>query len=160
MTERISIEPIGCVHASQEGYSLEIFEPYRDALLGLEKFSHVLVFWWAHRCDQPDQRETLVVDLPYARGSRAGVFACRSQSRPNPIALTTCNLIHVDEKTGLVVLPWIDALDGTPVIDLKPFIPSSDRPREFHVAPWMADWPQWMEESAQYFQDHAVDFGD
>lgn len=60
----------------------------------------------------------------------------------------------------MVILPWIDAFDGTPVIDLKPFIPSSDRVRDFRVAPWMAAWPEWMEDAGAYFVEHAVDFGD
>jgi tRNA-Thr(GGU) m(6)t(6)A37 methyltransferase TsaA len=159
MKDNILIKPIGKVHAVEDSFSLEIFQPYRTALTGLDQFSHALVFWWADRCDQPQLREILVVDLPYARGTRAGVFACRSERRPNPIAVTTCALIHVDEKSGTVVLPWIDALDGSPVIDIKPFIPSSDRVRNFHVASWMKDWPEWMEDADQYFQEHAVDFG-
>ena len=77
-------------------------------------FSHVLVFWWADRNDQAALRETTLVDLPYAPGLRKGVFACRSERRPNPLALTTCYIIQVDVEKGLVMLPWIDALDGTP----------------------------------------------
>ena len=160
MSKQINLDPIGKVHAGAEGYSLEIFEPYREALEGLEQFSHVLVFWWADRNDQAALRETTLVDLPYAPGLRKGVFACRSERRPNPLALTTCYVIQVDVEKGLVVLPWIDALDGSPLLDLKPFIPSSDRVRDFHVAPWMAEWPEWMEDAAAYFEEHAVDFGD
>lgn len=154
------LRPIGEVRVSSDGFMIAISEPYREALRGLDQFSHVLVFWWADRSDNAQDRVLLDVDLPYARGTKAGVFACRSESRPNPIALTTCALLNVDMDTGMVILPWIDALDKTPIIDLKPFIPTSDRVRDFHVAPWMSDWPHWMEEAGQFFQDHAVDFGD
>lgn len=160
MEETYSLQAIGKVHASSEGFMIEVFEPYRAALDGLGQFSHALVLWWADRNDNPEARAVLEVDLPYAKGKGAGVFACRSERRPNPIAVTTCALIHVDEKAGQIIVPWMDALDGTPVIDLKPFIPASDRVRDFHVAPWMSDWPEWMEDSAQYFEEHAVDFGD
>ncbi len=160
MEEKYMIDPIGKVHEGMDGYSLEIFQPYRDALMGLDQFSHALVFWWADQCDRSDLRKTIVVDLPYARGTQAGVFACRSQSRPNPIAVTTCALLNVDKQHGIIVLPWIDAFDGTPVVDIKPFMPTSDRVRDFHVAPWAKDWPEWMEDTGQYFQEHAVDFGD
>ncbi len=160
MTEKINLEPIGRVHAQEGSFYLKVFEPYREALAGLEEFSHALVFWWAHGCADPAERETLQVDLPYAAGLRKGVFACRAQQRPNPLALTTCYIIEVDVEKGIVVVPWIDALDGTPLLDLKPFIPTSDRPRDFHVAPWLADWPDWMEDAAAYFEEHAVDFGD
>jgi tRNA-Thr(GGU) m(6)t(6)A37 methyltransferase TsaA len=160
MTEKIYLEPIGRVHAAAGSTSLEIYEPFRDALLGLEQFSHVLVFWWAHGCDTGEQRQITQVDLPYAPGLRKGVFACRSERRPNPLALTTCYVLQVDVENGLVLLPWIDAQDGSPLLDLKPFIPTSDRVRDFQVAPWMADWPEWMEDAAAYFEKHAVDFGD
>lgn len=160
MKEPFLLNPIGLVHASADGFMLEVDEPYREALLGLDQFSHALVFWWADQGDNRQDRETLQVDLPYAPGTQAGVFACRSERRPNPIAVTTCMLLHVDMQAGQVIIPYIDAMDGSPLIDIKPFIPTSDRVRDFHVAPWMAEWPQWMEDAAAFFEEHAVDFGD
>lgn len=160
MEGRIFIEPIGKVKVNEEGYLVEIDAAYRSALTNLDQFSHALIFWWAHQNDRADLRRTTMVDLPYARGTRAGVFACRSQIRPNPIAVTTCALLHVDVANGIVIVPWIDAFDGTPLIDIKPFMPTSDRVRDFHVAPWAEDWPEWMEDAGLYFQEHAVDFGD
>ncbi len=158
--KNITIQPIGTVRATDDGFMLEIDKPYRAALNGLSDFSHVMVFWWAHQNDTPEMREILEVDLPYATAENVGVFACRSERRPNPIAVSTTGIIHVDVEAGSVILPWIDAFDGTPILDLKPFIPSSDRVRDFRVAPWMAEWPEWMEDAGQYFSEHEVDFGE
>jgi len=156
------LRPIGTVHASEaeQCYSLHIDEAFRPALKQMDQFSHVLVFWWAHKMDTPELREVLTTELPYARGVQAGVFACRAEYRPNPIAVTTVPLLDVDVEQGVVMLPWIDACDGTPVLDLKPYIPISDRIRDFYVADWLSDWPEWMEDAADYFAEHATDFGD
>jgi tRNA (Thr-GGU) A37 N-methylase len=66
----------------------------------------------------------------------------------------------VDAAKGIVRLAYIDAFDGTPVVDLKPYIPISDRVRDVRVADWAADWPEWMEDAAAYFAEHEVDFGE
>jgi len=157
-----NIHPIGYVRASEEedSFILEILEPYRPGLKEMDQFSHVMVFWWAEQLDNEEERNILTAELPYAPGVVAGMFACRSPARPNPIALTTTAVIHIDIENGVVVLPWIDALDGTPVIDIKPYIPVSDRIRDYRVAEWAADWPEWAEDAAAYFAEHAVDFGE
>jgi len=68
--------------------------------------------------------------------------------------------LGVDIESGWVALPWIDAYDGTPVLDLKPYMPVSDRIRDVNVADWLKEWPLWMEEAGEYFATHATDFGD
>jgi len=73
-----------------------------------------------------------------------GVFACRSPVRPNPIALTTAQVLNVDHQKGQVEIVNIDAFDDTPLIDLKPYIPVCDRVEKVGVPPWSADWPQWL----------------
>ncbi len=157
----ITINPIGHVEASDQfgKYEVHVDQEYVEALQLLDQFSHVMVIWWAHHHDNAQDRAILSTELPYARGTRAGVFACRSEYRPNPIAITIMPIISVDQKTGVVTLPWIDALDGTPVLDLKPYMPSSDRIRDVSVAGWCKDWPMWMEEAGEYFAAHATDFG-
>jgi tRNA-Thr(GGU) m(6)t(6)A37 methyltransferase TsaA len=156
------LHPIGTVHASDEdgSYFLQIDEPYRAALKQMDQFSHVLIFWWADKMDTDQYRNIMTCELPYTPGVEAGVFACRAEYRPNPIAVTTMAVLSVDVENGIVVLPWIDAFDGTPVLDLKPYIPISDRIRDFKVAEWLADWPEWMEEAGAYFAEHEVDFGE
>ena len=156
------LHPIGWVSACDEtgSYLLQIDEPYRPALKQLDQFSHILIFWWADQMDIEKYRSIMTCELPYASGVEAGVFACRAEYRPNPIAVTTLPVLSVDVENGLVVLPWIDAFDGSPVLDIKPYIPISDRIRDFKVAPWLADWPEWMEDAAEYFAEHATDFGE
>jgi tRNA (Thr-GGU) A37 N-methylase len=69
-------------------------------------------------------------------------------------------VLDVDVESGIVVLPWIDAFEGSPVLDIKPYIPISDRIRDYKVADWLLDWPEWMEDAEAYFSDHEVDFGE
>jgi tRNA-Thr(GGU) m(6)t(6)A37 methyltransferase TsaA len=159
--DTFSIKPIGFIRASDaEGsYVIEVLPPYVDALRQLEKFSHVVILWWADRHDNAADRNRLTTELPYAPGARAGVFACRSEYRPNPIAMTIMPILAIDHASGFVVLPWVDAFDGTPVLDLKPYVPSSDRIRDVKAADWMAEWPQWMEEAGEYFAAHPTLFG-
>jgi tRNA-Thr(GGU) m(6)t(6)A37 methyltransferase TsaA len=153
MKKRIEIEAIGEVRADDAKgyYALEIAQPYRDGLKGLSEFGRIQVLWWAHGMDDAKMRSTLVCELPYARGTKAGVFACRAEYRPNPVDLTSCGLVEVRAKEGLVVLDYIDAVDGTPIVDIKPYIPVCDRARGIKVPEWFRSWPEWIEDSAAFF---------
>lgn len=153
------LHPIGVVRAVGQRYQLHIAPPYRPALRHLDQFSHVMVLWWGHHHDNPTDRATLQANLPYAPGVRAGVFACRAEYRPNPILLTTCFLFGVDEPTGIVDLAHIDAKDGTPILDLKPYIPMSDRVREVSVPDWLAMLPDCQEDAAAFFASTDLNFG-
>jgi len=157
-----ALYPIGYVRAvDQEGsYGVRVLPTFLEALLQLEQFSHVIVLWWADQHDLPGDRKRLTTELPYAPGEQAGVFACRSEYRPNPIAMTIMPILGIDRENGMVILPCIDAFDGTPVLDLTPYLPVSDRVRDVRVADWMKEWPEWMEDSGAYFAEHETDFGD
>jgi tRNA-Thr(GGU) m(6)t(6)A37 methyltransferase TsaA len=104
---------------------IEIFPKYRDAALGLEGFSHVIVLYWFDRNDTPKKRSILRV---HPRGNPKnplrGVFATRSPARPNLIGLSLCKIISIDDA-GIVV-NGIDAFHNSPVIDIKPHIPGMD----------------------------------
>ncbi len=153
---KFELTPIGRVEAdeSQGLFRLQIDEPYRPALLGLDRCTHAIIFWWADKHDNPDDRaNSLVMDLPYAPDVKSGVFANRSQARPNPIAITTAYLLNVDEETGVVDLAYIDAFDGTPVVDIKPYLPMSDRVVSAEYPDWMEGFPASMEEAAEFFSD-------
>ena len=107
-----------------------IFETeYRnvDALRGIEQFSHLWLIWNFSRCDKDNWSPT--VRPPRLGGNtKVGVFATRSPFRPNPIGLSVVELIKVEEtKNGPVIyVKGADLLDGTPIYDIKPYIPYSD----------------------------------
>lgn len=145
------ISPIGYVRAGEEGFRLEIGREYLAGLKGLEGFSHVIVFWWFHKFDGAGYRKTVECDRPYRKGpGRIGVFATRSPVRPNPIACSVAPILGIDRAAGRIVVPWIDADDGTPIVDLKPYHPSGDRVRDAAVPAWCGHWPKWYEDSADF----------
>jgi tRNA-Thr(GGU) m(6)t(6)A37 methyltransferase TsaA len=110
--------------------SLEIAEPYRAGLAGLERVSHVVILSWFDRAPR-----NLVVQKPRHSPRTSGTFALRSPARPNPIGLHIARLVSLDQRSGLLTLDAIDALDGTPVIDLKPYFASVDSVRDATVRP-------------------------
>ena len=130
------VYPVGRVEKEEGGPArIRILDAYKDALLGLDQWSHVHVFWWFDKNDVPQKRRILRV---HPRGNRenpeTGVFACRSPMRPNLIALTVCKIISVEG--AVVTVDAIDAFDGTPVIDLKPFTPPDAPARDIRVPDW------------------------
>ena len=120
---------VGQVRKDGTSVTLRIFEPYRDALLGLDGFSHAFVLYWFDKNDTPERRGILRV---HPRGRQdnplTGVFACRAPVRPNLIGLTLCKVLSVTE--GTVHIDTIDALDGSPIVDIKPYIPTIDSTTE------------------------------
>ncbi len=151
-----TLRPVGYVREADGMYTLQILEPFRPAMQELKQFSHVYVFWWFDQNDNEEARANLQDDLPYAPGTVAGVFASRSERRPNLLAMTICMILDVDEAAGTVVVPWIDAFDGTPILDMKPYIPVSDRIRDVSVAEWFKGWPEWMEDGAAFFAEMGI----
>jgi tRNA-Thr(GGU) m(6)t(6)A37 methyltransferase TsaA len=133
--EFFRVYAIGLVHKSDGRTFIEMHKKYEEGLLGLDGFSHVQVFWWFSKNDIPQKRAILRV---YPRGDPAnpltGVFATRAPVRPNLIALTTCKILSVEGRR--VYLDSIDAFDGTPVIDLKPYVPGLDQVKQPRVPDW------------------------
>ncbi len=144
--EVYQIHPIGYVHCPEGESYLEISEPFRPALKQLDQFSHVIVLWWGNLHDDPKSRSVMQCNPPYAQNKLTGIFACRAEYRPNPILVTVCKIISVDEDSGIVRLEYIDAIDGTPILDLKAYFPVCDRVREAKVPEWVSDWPEWVED--------------
>ena len=138
------MQPIGYIQRTGTGIFLNILEPFRPALTQLDHFSHVLVFWWADRHDNEKSRTIMQTEPPYAKGKLTGVFATRAEYRPNPLAMTTCKLLEVDEEKGIVHIAEIDAYDGTAIVDLKAYFPVCDRVKDAHIPEWLSDWPEWM----------------
>ncbi len=131
-----TIHPVGSVEIRNDEATLAIDGKYADALHGLKDFSHVWVFYWFDRNDTPEKRSTLSVrPRGNPKNPLTGVFATRSPARPNLIALTLCEILSV--KGNRVRIDKIDALDGSPIIDLKPYIPRIDSRPDASVPGWV-----------------------
>jgi tRNA-Thr(GGU) m(6)t(6)A37 methyltransferase TsaA len=157
MSTDIPLKPIGVVrsprnepiddHWGKVVSTLELdasqFTP--DALLGLDTFSHVEVVFFFHRIPV-DQIET-GARHPRNRSDwpKVGIFAQRSKNRPNRLGVSTCRLLKVEGLT--VTLEGLDAIDGTPILDLKPYI-TGFAPREGVTQP---AWP--AELMAEYYTE-------
>ncbi len=99
--------------------TIEVDERWADALTEVESCSHLLVLYWMDRA-----RRDLVLQVPRHYGEPRGSFALRSPVRPNPIAASVVRLI---ERNGRVLsVMGLDCLDGTPLLDLKPYFASTD----------------------------------
>lgn len=143
-TTYFEIHAIGKIQRSGENVEILVDKKYRPALKQLDQFSHVLVSWWADKMADEKWRNTITCNPPYAPDHETGVFACRAQYRPNPIAITLCEIKSVDIENGVVEVVNIDAYDGTPLIDLKAFFPVTDRPQKAHIPDYLKGWPEWF----------------
>jgi len=150
MDININIQPIGFVRSKNGVFGLELVPKYIPALTGIDGFSHLQVLWWGHLFASSEQREILVGDKPYTKGpEKLGVFATRSPVRPNPVLSTNLYVQNIDYKKGIIFTPCIDAEDGTPVIDIKPYN-KSERVRECSVPDWCTHWPEWDEDTSAF----------
>ncbi|MDO8687516.1 MAG: tRNA (N6-threonylcarbamoyladenosine(37)-N6)-methyltransferase TrmO [Dehalococcoidales bacterium] len=103
------------------------------ALSGLDSFSHLLVVFWMHQAEPP----TILQRRPQGRDDmpEVGLFAQRSKHRPNPIGITAVPLVRVSGCE--VVVRGLDAVNGTPVLDIKPYYPHFDSPAEVRLPAWV-----------------------
>jgi tRNA-Thr(GGU) m(6)t(6)A37 methyltransferase TsaA len=124
MTASFYLNPVGIVRKSDESVWIEIWDEFADGLLGLDGFSHIFVLFWFHQNDTPQKRQTLQVH-PRKDPSNplTGVFATHSPQRPNLIGLTMCRILSIGNNK--IEIEDIDAFDGSPVIDIKCYIPGS-----------------------------------
>jgi tRNA-Thr(GGU) m(6)t(6)A37 methyltransferase TsaA len=115
--------PKNLVQARERGIkaTIEVDEFWRAGLKGLEDCSHLIVLYWMH-----EARRDLIVQKPRHRKEPVGVFALRSPARPNPIALSIVKILDVDLEAGKIEIDAIDCLNGTPVVDIKPWFSSID----------------------------------
>jgi tRNA-Thr(GGU) m(6)t(6)A37 methyltransferase TsaA len=136
MKQHFSIFPVGVVSKRADAASIHIFTEFQDALIGLEGFSHINVFYWFHHNDSPGKRHILQV---HPRGEPSnpltGVFATHSPVRPNLIAFSLCRIVSIDR--GTIHINQIDAEDGSPVIDIKCYIPPSVAPDDVRLPNWV-----------------------
>lgn len=131
-------DKFGIPRQSRENSEIEtriVFEPtyaVREALRGIEDFSHLWLLWGFHKVENGESRDkswSPTVRPPRLGGNkRVGVFATRSPNRPNPIGLTSVKLLRVETRNGALelVVSGADLLNGTPIYDIKPYLRYSD----------------------------------
>jgi tRNA-Thr(GGU) m(6)t(6)A37 methyltransferase TsaA len=143
-SESVFLRPIGTVrNGVTEGggvrweklvSSVEVDERYLPALQGIEAFSHIIVLFHFDRLAL--EAPTLQI-RPEGRPEMplVGLFATRSPRRPNPVGLTVVELL--ERKENVLTVRGLDALDGTPVLDLKPYLPRGDQVQPSRLPEWL-----------------------
>ncbi|SIQ45465.1 tRNA-Thr(GGU) m(6)t(6)A37 methyltransferase TsaA [Alkalispirochaeta americana] len=141
MKEPVTIRPLGWVEKTGEGAFVQLQEEFREGLQGLDEFSHVIIFWWGQG---DNQKVPMTMDLPYAPGVQAGLFATRSPLRPNSVNMTVAGVLAIDCPKGRIKLDELDAFAGTAVIDIKPYYGCLDRVQEYRQPQWVpSEWGEW-----------------
>ena len=155
---KICYRPIGIIHSPYlqpagtpiqprggKGVSgtVEIFDQYVEGLQDLEGFSHIILLYHFHLA-KPGSLKV----KPFLDQKLRGVFATRAPSRPNPIGLSIVRLLKVENN--LLFIQEVDILDGTPLLDIKPYLPDFDSPP--------VDRRGWLEEKIADFS-HTRDDG-
>lgn len=114
---------MAAAHETGQPASIVIDAAYRDGLEGLEAYPDLVVLTWLDRAAR-----NLIVQHPRHAPEPRGTFALRSPVRPNPIGLHVVRVTGIDRAAGLISLAAIDVLDGTPILDIKPYYQSTDWP--------------------------------
>ena len=145
------VHSIGTIYNNERGIYIQVDREYIPALTALEGFGHINIFWWFSDFDSPQFRSVLDTEQPYKKApEKMGIFATRSPIRPNPIALTVVEVIHIDHREGIIEIPYIDANNNTPLLDIKPYTPSMDRVEHPIVPEWCSHWPGSIEDSGSF----------
>lgn len=140
----ITFSPIGTIHspfheltnmpiqpsseASAQG-TVELLPEYTPGLLDLEGFSHIILIYYLHRSDHYSLRIT-----PFLDSKTHGVFATRAPNRPNSIGISVTKLLKIENN--VLFVDNLDVLDGTPLLDIKPYVPEFDRIPDFRLG-WL-----------------------
>ena len=133
------VYPIGFVRKRNLEEYLEILPEFQIGLYRLDTISHAFILWWIHERDTKEARKARKT-IPRVRNTQVipqemGTFAIRSPRRPNPIGLSLVKIIKITKDQ--VYIDHIDAFDGTPILDIKPYLPNSDRIEEkISLPPW------------------------
>ena len=158
MENEYMIEAIGEVKNENGSTIIQINQKYRDGLLNIDGFQYLQVIWWGHLHNTPEKRSEVLIDKPYKSGpDQIGVFATRSEVRPNPILITTIYAFEVDLKEGKIHTPYIDAANGTKVLDIKPYH-KTERIKDCVVPAWCDHWPSWYEDAAHFDWESEFNF--
>jgi len=138
----INLKPIGFAENSEKESRFGSFsdviseivvdEKFTDALNGIEDYSHVIIVYWMDKI-----KDYVITHRPQGNPDVPiiGIFSCRCPQRPNPIAMTTVKLI--DHKGNKIKVKGLDILDGTPIIDIKPYWPIYDDVKDGKIPSWV-----------------------
>jgi len=151
--EKYEISPIGFIRRINDQTFIEILPEYKPALKELETFSHIQIIWWFNKFDDANSRKTTQFDKMPFEAPPLGVFSSRSPMRPNPLGLSTAKILGIQHSEGMIRIADIDAYEGTPVLDIKAYMPSIDRVKEVKVPDWMSDWPEWLPDEGLGLED-------
>ena len=134
--DSITLHPIGVIHTPHKDQKrtpiqpcagqgiegeVEIFPEYRQALADLEGFDRIWLLYWCHKA-----KSCRLKVIPYRDVVERGLFSTRAPSRPNSIGLSSVRLLKVDEAVGVLQVADVDMLDGTPLLDIKPYVSRID----------------------------------
>ena len=111
--------PIQAVSAMNVQGTIEVFPPYLRGLKDIEGFSHLIVIYHLHL----SHKASLIVK-PFLDDEKRGVFATRAPARPNPIGISIVRLRGLND--GILHVQGLDVVDGTPLLDIKPYVPRFD----------------------------------
>ncbi len=114
--ESMPVQPVGARNARG---TVEVDPSYQDGLKDLEGFSHLILIYHFHR-----SRACSLTVTPFLDTESRGLFATRAPSRPNPIGLSIVELLGV--KSNCLSVAKLDIVDGTPLLDIKPYVPEFD----------------------------------
>ncbi len=125
--------PIQPSYGEQRDAEIHINPEFRDALEDLERFDRMWVISW-----MDGSRSYKLKVIPYRDTVERGLFSSRAPNRPNPIGISAVRLISVDIEKCILKVRGIDLLDGTPVLDIKPYAPRFDSHTD-EAAGWLDD---------------------
>lgn len=137
--EGMPIQPAG---AESVRGSIDIFPEFSEGLKDLAGFSHIILLYHFHRASKPK-----LVVTPFMDSKPHGVFATRAPSRPNSIGLSVVRLTGIEECT--LHLENVDILDGTPLLDIKPYAPDFDQ--------YSVDRIGWLHQASGVVKDKRSD---
>ena len=142
---KITIKPIGVVRnnitraqyfEAEKVISEIIIKPeYVRGLESIDTFSHIIVIYWLDKIKTPGRKVLKVHPRRDFTLPIVGVFSSRSPRRPNPIAVTTARLI--ERRANTIVVTGLDAIDCTPVLDIKPYLPEKINPYDLRFPEWV-----------------------
>ncbi len=104
---------------SEEISEIIVFEDYLDGLDSIGRHEYLLILYWQDKAERDKLKAT-----PPGESEEKGVFSIRSPARPNPIALCLVKVLKIENNS--IFVKWLDALDGSPLLDIKPFIKELD----------------------------------